>query len=495
MKKLYTLFFILPFLFTGCSNDDDGNGQVGFEVGAELAVEDFIWDAMNYWYLWQPDVPNLADNRFSSQGAYENFISGFSSPESLFYNICNRHSNIVGNNNAIDRFSYITDNYNELLNSQQGIFKTNGVEFGLVLFANSEDIYGYVRYIIPGSDAASKNIQRGDIFTGVDGQTLNLNNYIDLLFGSNDTYTLNMADIDNNVITPNGQEVTLTKTELTENPVYIAKTIDVSGTKVGYLMYNAFTGDFDNALNAAFGQFKSEGVTELVLDLRYNPGGSVASAVALSSMITGQFVNQIFLKAQWSPKVSKTLSAGDLESRFVSNTRTGQSINSLNLNKVHILALRSSASASELVINGLEPYINVIHIGGTTRGKNEFSITLGDNRNTDRAGRPFLIPNNLSGLNPSHTYAIQPLVGKNENANGNSDYTSGLVPDIALTEDLSNLGILGDENEPLLARALQEIGGTTGRGFILNPSKPILEVTNSKMFLPTKDNMYIEFEK
>ncbi|WP_340198958.1 S41 family peptidase [Ascidiimonas sp. W6] len=490
MKKFIYLLAGLTFILSGCSsNDDDAPNPISFNVETELAAENFIWSAMNYWYFWQEEVPDLANNRFNNAQQYAEFISGFSSPNDLFYNLCNRHSNIVGNNNPIDRFSFVSDDYNRLLNSQQGNFKSNGVEFGLVRFSNNNNIYGYVRYIIPGSDAVTKNIQRGDIFTGVDGQTLNLNNYVDLLFGDNDSYTLNMADIENNVITPNGQEVTLTKTELTENPVLISKTLDVGGTKVGYVMYNAFTGNFDDQLNEAFGQLKSEGVTELVLDLRYNGGGSVASAVALSSMITGQFTGDLFSKQTWNPRITATFTDSQLEDRFVSSTRNGQSINSLNLTKVYIIGLGSTASASELVINGLDPYINVVHVGATTRGKNEFSLTLLDKPNADF---PFFSEEPV-GLNPNHTYAIQPLVGRNENSIGNSDYTSGLVPDINLDEDLANLGTLGDENEPLLARALQEIGAV-GRGMVTEPQIPIKEVTNSKMFLPTRDNMYVELD-
>ncbi|XLS27873.1 S41 family peptidase [Flavobacteriaceae bacterium M23B6Z8] len=490
MKKFIYLLVGLTFILSGCSsNDDDAPDPISFDVETELAAENFIWSGMNYWYLWQDDVPNLADDRFANVEQYVQFISGFSSPEDLFYNLCDRHVNIVGNNNPIDRFSFIDDDYNELLDSQQGTFKSNGVEFGLVRFANNNNIYGYVRYIIPGSDASIKNIQRGDIFTGVDGQTLNLDNYRALLFGSNDTYTLNMADIENNVISPNGQEVTLTKTELTENPVLISKTFDVGGTKVGYIMYNAFTRTFDSQLNDAFGQLKSEGVTELVLDLRYNGGGSVASAAALASMITGQFNGDVFLKGIWSPKYQQALSEEARTTRFTNSLRNGSSINSLNLTKVYVIGLGSTASSSELVMFGLEPYINIIHVGDVTRGKNEFSITLLDNPNLN----PPFATIDRSGVNPNHTFALQPLVGKSENSIGDSDYTSGLVPDISLDEDLANLGVLGDENEPLLARALQEIGAV-GRGMVTEPLIPIKEVTNSKMFLPTRDNMYVELD-
>ncbi|WP_340063901.1 S41 family peptidase [Ascidiimonas aurantiaca] len=480
MKKVFLLLAGFMLVFASCSDNDDDV----IAVSGDLEVQDFIWKSMNYWYLWQEDVEDLADDRFRNNDEYESFLSRFSSPQSLFFNLCNQHINVVGESAAIDRFSFITDDYVELLNSQQGVFKSNGVEFGLGRITGTTNVFGYVRYIIPGSDAATKNIQRGDAFTGVDGQTLTLDNYVNLLFGSNDTYTLNMADISGGVITPNSREVSLTKQELTENPVLISTHFDVNGTKIGYVMYNAFTSNFDDELNDAFGQLKSARVTELVLDLRYNPGGSVNSSAALASMITGQFNGDLFLKGVWNSNVQNRVARN---TEFPSQVN-GSAINSLNLTKVYILALNSSASASELVINGLEPHINVIHIGDVTTGKNEFSITLFDAPNADLRYRP----RNFNEINPNHTYAVQPLVGRNENSIGDSDYTSGLVPDIELKEDLSNLGVLGSQNEPLLARAIQEITGTISRSLISTPVIPIKEITNSKMFKPTKDNMYIE---
>jgi len=83
------------------------------------------------------------------------------------------------------------------------------------------------------------------------------------------------------------------------------------------------------------------------------------------------------------------------------------------------------------------------------------------------------------------------LVGRNENAVGFSDYTAGFAPDIELAEDLENLGILGDENEPLLARAIEAITGVSGkRDFTVKT--PVNLFTSSKMFTPMKDNMVLD---
>ena len=143
-------------------------------------------------------------------------------------------------------------------------------------------------------------------------------------------------------------------------------------------MYNGFTANFDDQLNDAFALFKSNNVQHLILDLRYNPGGSVNSAKLLSSMITGQFNGEIFSTEQWNIDNQSRFENSNPESlinRFTDKD-DNTPLNSLNLQTVYIIALETSASASELVINCLDPYINVIHIGENTAGKYQASTTL-----------------------------------------------------------------------------------------------------------------------
>ena len=478
MKKIISFLavvFVTLISLQSCQKDTDDAVVVPVNPTVNLEVQNFIWKGLNQYYLWQTDVPNLADNRFASQTALDAFLINYKVPQDLF--------DALRVSPTIDRFSWMVDDYVTLEQSLQGTSKNNGVEFGLSYKPNSTtEVFGYVRYIIAGSDAATKDIKRGEMFTAVNGTQLTVNNYESLLFGSNDSYTLNMADYNGNTVTSNGKTVTLTKTTLTENPILIKNVITVGSKKIGYLMYNGFYADFDAQLNAAFGEFKSQGITDLVLDLRYNGGGSVRTATYLASMITGQFTGKVFAKQQWNTKINTYYEANDpngLRNFFTDKIGTTP-INSVNMTKVYILTTKSTASASELIINGLKPHINVVQIGDLTVGKNVGSVTLYDS--------PDFGPNNK---NTNHKYAMQPIVLKIVNSDGFGDYFNGLTPTHELKETISTYGVLGDVNEPLLKLAIAKITGT-GKSAPQNSGKQFEYFKDSKSMNPYRNEMYLE---
>ena len=494
MKKFMLSTVCLGLLFASCSNDDEGQTQIqnpntNLPTVAEFPNQNFMWQAMNLWYFWQADVNDLADDRFATNAEYAEFLSQNPNQEDFFYDICNNHVRVVGDQLAVDRFSVARSNYEDLVNSLAGVSRSNGLEFGILRVAdNSDNLFGYVQYVLPDSDASTKDIQRGEVFTRVNGQQLTVGNYIGLLFTGDDTYTLGMANIVNGVLVDSNKEVTLTKVEgFQENPILVAETLDVNGTKIAYLMYNRFLNEFDEELNEAFGKFVADGATELVLDMRYNPGGSVNTSRLLSSMVHSTDVNKLYLRQRWNSKIQEQLSQAQLEDYFANTTPGGAPINSLNLSTVYVLATNDSASASELVMNGLAPYVNVVHIGETTSGKNEFSITL-----VADSGNSFIYsPSRENQIDPEVAWGLQPLVGRNENADGFFDYTAGLSPTIPIEEDLTNLGILGDVNEPLLARAIQQITGTTTRRSF-DVQMPIKRFISSGAMTGMGDRMFLD---
>jgi C-terminal processing protease CtpA/Prc len=193
-------------------------------------------------------------------------------------------------------------------------------------------------------------------------------------------------------------------------------------------------------------------------------------------MITGQFNGDIFTKLIYN----NDLQSNNTTFNFTNRLNDGSTINSLGLNKVYVLTTGRSASASEMVINSLRAHIsNVIQIGTLTTGKSQASITVYDSPDFGR-----------DGANPNHTYAMQPLVAIGVNKNDEQVPSSGLVPTIELKENPFNYGVLGNENEPLLAAAIANILGT-GRA-----SYPILQdiklIGDSNDFVPFERGMYID---
>lgn len=203
MKKYFVsvIFFIGLFLNVGCSDDTEKQIEIP-EVTEDIEIQDFIWQGLNLFYLWQESVPNLNDDKIKDQTDYVNYLKSNPNEEDFFESLIYRRE-------TVDKWSWIVDDYIELENSFAGVSKSNGVDFGLVRFSGSNDIFGYVRMILPNSDASDKEIKRGDIFTKVNGQTLTISNYRDLLFNPDvDTYTLNLSEIIDNIVTPTGISVT-----------------------------------------------------------------------------------------------------------------------------------------------------------------------------------------------------------------------------------------------------------------------------------------------
>jgi C-terminal processing protease CtpA/Prc len=457
-------FLVITVLvtFNSCFEDNDDN------LIAASEINDFVWKGMNLVYLYKSEIPDLANDRFSSLDEYTNYLNSFSTPESLF-------ESLIFDRQNVDKFSVIIPNYIEFLQQQQGISLNNGADFLFYLEPGSQtNVFGVVRLVFDGSPADQAGLQRGQVFNAVDGIDLTVDNLNNLL--NQNSYTLNLADYNDNgtpevaddTIESNSQSVSLTKINFTRNPVVTTEVINLNGTSVGYLHYTGFNNNFETQLNQAFATFAGANVQHLVVDLRYNPGGVINTAARLGSMITGQFNGQVFSKLFYN----EDLQSNNTDFNFTNTISGGAAINSLNLNKVYVITSSRSASASELLINSLRPYIEVVQVGDVTSGKTQASITIFDSPDLS-----------IDDVNPSHTYAMQPLVAISVNKDEVEVPPTGIVPDISIREVPNNLGVLGDVNEPLLAAALADIEGL-GRSFPLfvETLKPVNYKTEDSKF-------------
>jgi len=463
--KFALLSLVLSLTFS-CFQDDDDTAT------GTTDIKNFVWKAMNFAYLYKDDSPNLANDRFATESDYQSFLSNYESPENLF-------ESLIFNRETVDRFSWITNDYIALEQQFSGVTKTNGAEFNFYYApGSSSDVFGIVRLVQPNSNASTTTLTRGQVFNEIDGVSLTNNNLRGLL--SSETYTLHLATYNTNgtdvpeddSLTDGTETITLSKTVYSENPIFKTEVLTINNEKVGYLMYNGFVSDYDEQLNAAFAEFQSQNIQQLVLDLRYNPGGSVNSATALGSMITG-ISSGIFAKLQYNSDLQSLNTNYD----FTSTLSEGVDINSVNLNKVYVITTGSSVSASEMMVNSLRSHIEVVQIGTKTVGKSQASITLYDSPDFGK-----------QGANPGHLYALQPLVAISVNKDDQAVPSTGLIPTIEVKESVSNYGVLGDPSEPLLAAALAAI--QAGRFAIdVNGITPILD---SNSFKPHSQEMYLD---
>ena len=454
-------------------------------------VNTFVWASMHDYYLWNDKIPNLTNTNYQmltttsanykrNKDSLNVYLNKFTDPTKLFNDLLYQYK-------VVDKWSFIVSDYTIIDNWIAGISKTMGCDFGpyyYTLDQTSSDVFVVVRYVLKNSPADLAGIQRGNIISKVDGVQLTGANINDLLSG--DSFTLSVARVVNGVMTLTGKTASLTAVQLQENPILFSNVFTINGSKVGYLVYNGFTSDFDLDLNLIFQQFKTAGVSKLILDLRYDGGGSVQTAIYLASMIYTTNTATLFTKSVYNgiltPYITTTYGASFFNSNFTDKINT-TAINTLNLKDIYFIVSGETASASELLINGLKPYMNVKSIGTNTYGKYVASLTLKD----------YDANNNLV---TTHKYAMQPIVAKYANSLGVSDFVTGLVPDITLKEDIGNMLQLGDENETLLKAVLDNIKGLKSQSLAMPSS-----LAKSRSLITKKDlvqfsrDMYVDPQK
>ena len=411
-----TLTFLIGILLSCTRDDIVPNHRIPNEI---RSINHFIWENMDYYYLWRKFMPSNIDPEQQPD------------PAQYFHDLLFTPD---------DRWSFITNDYHALVDRLQGIGKIYGHEFKLFREAGSKQVFGIVEYVIKNSPAESAGIKRGDIFNRINGVLLDTINYRSLLF-SNISYTIGFADLIDEKIVSNDNEIFLSPIVMQEDPVLLDTVYSLEGRQIGYIVYNQFISSLNSDLNNVFSDFRTKGVNELILDLRYNPGGSVGTANLLASLIAPANVvsnEEVFIKYIWNEildqywRENEGDNSENLIIKFLNNEQN------INLNRLYVLTSQNTASASELIINGLRPYMDIILVGDTTHGKYTASITLHDDEK-------------------SFDWAIQPIVLKTANINDETDYRNGFSPDYYVEDDY--LSPLGSLEEDRLAQAISLITG------------------------------------
>lgn len=423
--KTTLLLFVAVAVFTACSEDDPApDGPEASEYTKK--VNKFIYEAMNDIYFWYDELPDIDYNYETDSKAYFN---------KLLY--------------VDDKWSYITDDVDALEASFEGTEKTYGWSLAFGRFSNTGNIFAIVEYVYPETPASVAGIKRGDLLVMMDNADITDDNYTDLLYSDNMDVTLG-------VLTEEGiatdTTLSLTSSVLTLNPVLTTNIVEHDGRKIGYIFYAQYIPDFNSALDDAFSSLVSQGATDLVVDLRYNPGGAITAAQHLCSCIAPVNVvndNNILVTYKWNNKYMDYF----IDRQIMSQVEVyfdNQVPVKMGLNHVYFLTGSGTASASELSITGLKAYMdNVTTVGDTTYGKYTASLTL---KPTDYYSESY--------SEEISNWGLQPIVLRYANANGVTDFKDGFAPDIPVEDDLFATFPLGDKNDPLFKAAIEDITGS-----------------------------------
>jgi carboxyl-terminal processing protease len=379
-----------------------GTGRALAQTGAAWSVLDentFVRDTLRDWYLWYPELPDLDPALYDSPEAYLDAVRFRPIDET---------------------FSYITSAAASTSFYSQSQFI--GIGFSMKQVGDSKI---RVSQVFPDSPASEAGLARGDYLTAVGGvpvEELLANGGLDAALGPSEIG----VTIEIRWHSPFEDERTavVTKRPVTIPTVSQTAVVDLGGLPVGYLHFRNFVQPSVPALQAAFAEFQARGVRDLVLDLRYNGGGLIEVARYLGSLIGGVRTNtQPFVELVHNDK-----------NTFRNQTfRFSDEPETLDLPRLVVIATRSSASASELVINGLRPFIPVTVVGDRTYGKpvGQYSFEFSDK-------------------------VLFPVAFKSRNAAGVTDYYDGIPADCSASDNLDRP--LGDPGESSFAEALYFLG-------------------------------------
>ena len=453
----------LSMLGAGCHKQaPDEYSQLDDETKAERKyVNTFAWNIMNTYYLWREEISAAMDS-----------WKLWDEPIQKIADI--RYKDAAGKD--IDRWTMVTDDMSSFEGSVSGHTRTLGMDFLLYYTDKTHtQICVVVTYTYAGSPAASAGLGRGDVILTVDGLTMMSDNYLDIvrnrLLGGGRT-TLGLSD---------GKTVTLTAIDMYENPVQTVRVLErPDGRKVGYLHYTSFTLDSCAELVDVFRNFKTEGIDDLVLDLRYNSGGYVITELVLASMVAPVAVvegDNVFYREVYNAKLTQEVK--DDQVKFTTEIpvdKAGTVVSTAGANpdlpRLYVLVTDSSASASESLVCCLRPYMDVTLIGQQTSGKYCAGYLFEAESWYDAVKKSLEDGEYEKALPYVENWGIYVMYSRYADCNGVTlSMPDGIAPDVEAKDDPTDGFALGDPQETMLAAALRLIEGRT-RSAAETPSGP-----------------------
>jgi C-terminal processing protease CtpA/Prc len=405
MRRLLSIFVIVSLAACSSGGDDDAP-QVGTAECEIDGQKQFVLDNLYAWYLWNDMLPANID------------IADYATPEELITEVTETYGPQDANGNPIDRFSFINTIEADAQFFGEGKYEGFGFSYK-ALDAAEEDLR--LTRVFAMSPAAMGDLERGQQFVSLDGMPI-----ADFQSIEEISAVFDNATVEFEMRRPDGSIFVsiITQDIVTIDPVPKRRIIpNASGGNVGYMELATFISTADPVFSTVFGEFAAAGVDDVIIDLRYNGGGLVSTAQLLGDFLGGfATAGLVFSHTQFNADRAPANNSTD-----VFQSPPGATVNT---SRLVIIATQGTASASELVTNSMEPYVDVWIVGDRTFGKpvGQVGLDFCDKR-------------------------MRPTAFETVNADLEGDYFDGLPVDCAAPDDLNFL--VGDDADPNIIAAME----------------------------------------
>lgn len=449
-RKLCYFLLLSGVIFLGaCQKNDANRSGSAKRLSDEDSLKFYVWwinvsDSQTIpFYYWYDQVPKLdpLSSRFANADSLLSGQQGIASYPEV-------------NGKKVDRYSFLDRVGTVSQELEGGMSGDFGMDISPALDSSDNTVI-VVLYTYKSSPAGLAHIKRGWIITALDGNTDmnwdygdNSRRIIKAIYGSaHTTFTFSRSGTTDTTIS-------LDRANYHINPVLLDTIYTVGAKKVGYFVYNSFISiaGSDNAAMAkseiddVFSHFQSEGVQELIVDLRYNGGGAVVSSEYLDDLIAPASTNgQQMYRIKYNDQLTAYFSQDPTQKAYyLDPVNFDLAPNNLNLSRVFFIVGLNTASASELTINNLKPYMDVKLVGNQTYGKPVGFFPIPIEFVTDTGGY-------------AHVADMYAINDETVNSQGKGQYYEGMTPDYQETDYVGYNW--GDTNAPRLSAILNYIAG------------------------------------
>ena len=427
------LLFVATLLSASCVKSYP-DGLTEQEYNSLRYVNSFAKTIVDQYYLWKAEVQEDIDS-------WKVTDDPIGKVNSIRY---------TEDGALVDRWTRMTDDYELFMQKVDGNAKTLGLNIALYWSDEAQtSICAVVNYVYPGSPAEQAGLHRGDVITFVNGRQIPKDDYQNFI-------SANLLNADSaSLELRSGLKVELEAVQMYCDPLVHKAVFDCAGTKVAYLFYTSYTLDSRDSLKKAFSEFKEAGVSELILDLRYNGGGYDAASRTLASLIAPREVVE-------NEKVFNTEIYNENLSEYFTNWSTFDPDcldANIDARKLYVLMTGNTASASESTICGLSPYMEVVKIGKQSSGKFCGGYIFEGSAWYDEMKSMLTVSDWENGKKYAANWGIYVMASRYADCNGNTPcMPNGFTPDVEVEDNPVQSIPIGDPQEQMLHAALTLAG-------------------------------------